>query len=286
MIEVPFLPPGLVERHQRLDVGAGSRTPEGARCKSCGNSARACRFLVSGRRTTRENPGARWRLFRRRGVERPFDTQRSDMREERETRRRSGLHRVAHEVLIEVEHRREVRRRERGPDHVRAGGGLETRTHRRAAAAAEERFRPLLSTARRSAAATTRSAPYARRRRSALATAVGRRRTEPAAALPVDQLQALAVEQDFELLARYGSEAGRRHVVAENRRHRHRVLAGGGEEVLDEDAAARAERQPFDVIVLRRVFRRAVHLQVRRRGLADRQAADLARRRYVRFHER
>ena len=48
-----------------------------------------------------------------------------------------------------------------------------------------------------------------------------------------------------------------------------------GNTCVHEHAAAGAERQPFDVVVLRRVFRRAVDDQRRRRRLADRQTADL-----------
>ena len=54
-----------------------------------------------------------------------------------------------------------------------------------------------------------------------------------------------------EPLARDRAEPGRRHVVAEDRRHGDRVLAVRGEQMIDEQSATRAERQPFDVIVLR-----------------------------------
>src|SRR5439155_8298069 len=116
--------------------------------------------------------------------------------------------------------------------------------------APEERFRTLLTTRRRSrrgAASATAACSRAASALAALAAAVVCRRAKSAAALPIQQLEPLAVEQDFELLARHGSESGRRHVVAENRRHRDRVFAVGGEDMLLHDPAARAERQPFDV---------------------------------------
>ena len=59
-----------------------------------------------------------------------------------------------------------------------------------------------------------------------------------------------------------------------------------GNTCVHEHAAAGAERQSFDVVVLRRVFRRAVDDQRRRRRLADRQAADLPRRRHVGLDQR
>src|SRR5207245_8250175 len=102
------------------------------------------------------------------------------------------------------------------------------------------------------------------------------RRAESPASLPILQVDPIAVEQYFELLAGDGSEAGGRHVVAEDRRHRHRVFAVGREHVLDEHPAARAVRKPFDVILLRRVFGRAVQDKRWRRRLADGEAADLS----------
>ena len=53
-----------------------------------------------------------------------------------------------------------------------------------------------------------------------------------------------------------------------------------------EHPAARAERQTLDVIILRRIFRSSVHHQARRLSLADRQPADLPRRRNVGLHQR
>ena len=58
------------------------------------------------------------------------------------------------------------------------------------------------------------------------------------------------------------------------------VLGVERERVLDQHAAARAERQALDVLVLRQLARRRVRRLCRgRRAIADGQAADLQRRR-------
>ena len=75
--------------------------------------------------------------------------------------------------------------------------------------------------------------------------------------VPVEQLHALAVDRDLELLA---LDLSQQIVeVAGDPVDLDHVLAVGRELVLDEHAAARAERQPLDVAVLRRVGRRVVH---------------------------
>src|SRR5438445_437956 len=63
---------------------------------------RARGFLGGHRRAADEDARARRRFLRRRRVERPFDANRADVREEREAGRRSRLQRVAHEMLIEI----------------------------------------------------------------------------------------------------------------------------------------------------------------------------------------
>ncbi len=102
--------------------------------------------------------------------------------------------------------------------------------------------------------------------------------------VPVEQLHALAVDRHLELFALDPAEHGLE--VAGDAFHLERVLAVGRELVFDEHPAARAERQAFDVIVLRRVRRHVEHRLRRRRRLADREPADLSGRRQVRFHER
>ena len=160
-----------------------------------------------------------------------------------------------------------MRGEERGADLVRSRGGREAHAHR--APVAEERFRAGLARAAGSLDAIA---------------AIGRRRA--AAAVPVHESQSITVEQDFEPLAGDRPEAGRRHVVAEDRRDRDRVFAVRREQMVDEQAAARAERQPFDVIVLRRVLARPVDHQRRVFRAAEREAADLLRRGHVRLDQR
>src|SRR4029453_18771964 len=129
--------------------------------------------------------------------------------------------------------------------------------------AAKKRFGPLLTAGRRRRAAAAPGsrgcAASALRRRCAVPSAVRLRGAKGGAALPVNQLQPLAIEENLELLARDRSEAGRRHVVAEDRCHRDRVLAVGRKDVLLKDAAAGAKRKPFDVVVLRAVLGRWIH---------------------------
>ena len=120
--------------------------------------------------------------------------------------------------------------------------------------------------------------PVPRRARCAgatAATAVGRR--VPATTLPVHDPETLAVEQHLDPLAWHRAESGRRHVVAEDRRDRERVLAVRGERVRHQHAAARAERQPLDVIVLRGVFTRAIDDERRLLRISHREPADLLR---------
>ena len=105
------------------------------------------------------------------------------------------------------------------------------------------------------------------------------------APLPIQQLDSLGVEKNFKFFARNGTEARRRHIVAKDRSNRNVVLAVGWEDVLHQHPAARAERQSFDVIVLRRVLGRPVDRQRRRCGFANREAADLLRRRNVSFDQ-
>src|SRR5881398_3630247 len=143
------------------------------------------------------------------------------MREEGEAGCWSRLQRVAHEVAIEIEQRRKVRREERRADLMLAHRRLEADAHGRAAAAAEECFRSLLAAAGRSGGAAAAARCCAAATGGGLAVTVRVGRAEPAAALPVEQLQALAVEQHFKLFARHRAETCRRHVVAEDWRHGH-----------------------------------------------------------------
>ena len=290
VLEVAVLATRVVERHQRLGFRSGDRTPERPACHGRHDLPRARQFLRGSRWMAGEDPLAARRLLRRRCVERSFDSDRAHVREEREAGRRTGLDRVAHEVLVEIEQRRVVRGQEGRAKHVRTRGRREAHPHGRAAAATEEGFRPLLTTAGWShptpASAWWRGATAASRGLSGGAAAIGFRRAEPPAPLPIHQLEPFAVEQNLELLARHRPESGRRHVVAENRRHGHCVLAVGGEDMLDDHAAASTEGKSFDVIVLRGVLGCAIDDQSRLRRLADCEPADFAGRRHVCLDER
>ena len=105
--------------------------------------------------------------------------------------------------------------------------------------------------------------------------------------VPVEQAGALAVDQDFEFFAGHVAErAAVPHVAALHRGHLEGVLAVGGELMAREQSAARAERQPLDVVVLRGVLGHLIHRLARRRYVAHRQAADLSRRRHVGLEQR
>ena len=96
-----------------------------------------------------------------------------------------------------------------------------------------------------------------------------------------EQRHALAVDRDVDVL-----EA---RVVAVGERHLERVLAVGGEHVIDDHAAARAVRRALDVVprVLRHVGLVGVGLVDRRRVLvAHRHAADVAGGVEVRLEQR
>ena len=106
------------------------------------------------------------------------------------------------------------------------------------------------------------------------------------ARVDVHQRDALAVDRDFDLLAAIRAAeqvAGRSH-VQHDLEH---VVAVGREHVQHRHAAARAERRAFDVAHLRRGARHLPGGRGRRRvAIADREAADLAGRAQVAFHQR
>ena len=91
----------------------------------------------------------------------------------------------------------------------------------------------------------------------------------------------LAVDRDVERRRRRGRRRRRR------RRSQNSYSASSGKVCGDEQAAARAERQPLDVLVVRPLAgRRVGDLRRRRRAIAHGLAADLHRRRDVALHER
>src|SRR5262249_55561698 len=68
--------------------------------------------------------------------------------------------------------------------------------------------------------------------------------------IPIKKPDALAVDRDFKLLTLHSAE--HRLKVSSNALHLKRILAVSRKLVLDQNAAASPEGQPFDVIVLRR----------------------------------
>ena len=165
------------------------------------NLARAGGFVSRARRPAHEDCLAARRVLRRHRVERPFDADGADVREEGVARRRTGLQRGADELLVEVEHRRKVGLEERRAERVQTGRRLEADDH--LAGADLTRL-----------AAVHGAGPLTAADRCVLT----------AAAFPIEELEPLAVQAHFETLAGNRPETGRRHVVAENRRHRDRVF--------------------------------------------------------------
>src|SRR2546426_2016496 len=150
------------------------------------------------------------------------------MGKERIPGRRPRLQGVAREVLVEVEDWGKIGLQERHADHMRSGRRLETDRH----------FR--------NGVAVDRSRGLHGRLLTACFPTIGRRHAKSTTTLPVEQVQAFAVEQHVELLARNRTETGWRHVVPEYRRDRDGVLAVGWKNVLYQHAAARSKRQSFD----------------------------------------
>ena len=161
-------------------------------------------------------------------------------------------------MAIQIEQRRVLRCQEGCTHSMRPGRGFEPDAHRCAIRTPEERFRPCLA--------------GSHGRLPSSATIGG---GEPASPIPVDECQPFAIEQELEPLARHRTKAGRRHVVAENRRDRDGVLAVGRKHVLDEHSATRSERQALDVIVLRRVLSGVYRRECRRLRIAEREPGDL-----------
>ncbi len=96
---------------------------------------------------------------------------------------------------------------------------------------------------------------------------------------------ALPVERDFEVVRHFEPANDVDRLPIQLRADD--VLAVDREGVADQHAAARADRQAFDVIVLRQIAAHAKRL-LRRRDLriADGQAGDLPRRRQIALHQR
>ena len=172
------------------------------------------------------------------------------MRIEREARQPAGLDGAAQERVVQIEAGGQVGGEERDADRVRAGLDREAEIDRQLA---------------RSAAGSS----------------------HPQRLVPIDQRDPLAVEEDLELLPAHLSEGpGVAHVAHVHRHHPEGVLAVGGKQMPHVESAARSERQPVDVVVLRRILRDAIDGLGRRRDVADGQPGDAGRRRQVGLEQR
>ncbi len=200
-----------------------------------------------------EDPLAARRVAGARRVVRAVDSHAADMREERVARQTAGLDRAALERAIHVEAGRVVRREERDADTMRpcAHGNLHVDRLELAAEAAEAGL------------------------------------VQSERLVPIDQRDPCAVDEHLELLAANLAERAEvAHVAEIHGIDLEVVRRVRGELVLDDETAARAERQAFDVVVLSLVARDAVH-HLRRLGhLAEREAADLAGGAQIRLQQR
>ena len=102
--------------------------------------------------------------------------------------------------------------------------------------------------------------------------------------IPIEQLHPLTIDRDFEFLALHAAQNCLE--VTGNAFHLERILAVGRELIFNQDAAARPERQPHDVVILRRIGGHFEDGLGWRRHIADGQTADFSRRREIRFHQR
>jgi len=101
--------------------------------------------------------------------------------------------------------------------------------------------------------------------------------------IPVEQVQAFAVDRHFQLF--FGDLAQDPREVAGDAFHRERVLAVGGELILDQHAAACSKRQTFDAVILRGVDRHIKDNLTRLGFATHRETADLACSGEVSLHE-
>ena len=102
--------------------------------------------------------------------------------------------------------------------------------------------------------------------------------------VPVEQLHALAVHADLEHLPLDLTEDVLR--IADHGNDLEDILSVRRELVLDQDSAPAPEGEPLDVVILGGAVGHLIDSLRRGRRAADRQAADLSRRRQVRLHQR
>src|SRR6516225_5373235 len=150
------------------------------------------------------------------------------MREIRKSRRGTCLNRIAHAMLVQIKNRSKVRLKECHAQVVRSGLRGDSDFHSRSAEVKTGLSAPHLS--------------------YLAAAAISCRRAS--AALPIQQLDALAIQQNFQLFAWNGAKALRRHVVAEYRSDRDLIFGIRRKDVPDQHSTASSERQSFNVVIL------------------------------------
>ena len=243
------LPAHPVEAHDGVEVRGARRPPVGAADEGRQDLLGAGVLVAGAARPADEDAAAARRVAGPGRVVGAVDTQAADVGMEGEARQPSRLDGAAQERVVQVETGREVRGEERDADGVRTGGDREPQVDGELAGAAPEP-------------------------------------PDPQRVVPVDEGRPLAVEEDLELLAAHLAEGpGVAHVAHVHRHHPEHVLAVGGEEMLDAQPAAGAERQPLHVVVLGGVLGDAVDGLGRGGDVADGEPADAGRRRQVGLDE-
>src|SRR5437870_2849097 len=187
----------------------------------------------------------------------------ASMREIGEAGRGACLHRIAHEMLIQIKDWSKVRLQKGNPQVMQAGFCRNSDLHRGATQVLTR-----LSTLHR---------------RDSTTAAIGWGRST--AALPIQKFDPLAIQKHFEFFARNRAKTLRRHVVTENGRYRDLVFALGRKNMPDQHSAPRSEGQSFDMVILRCVLWSSVNGQRRCRSFADGEPADLLSRRDISFYK-
>src|SRR5262249_34009334 len=129
IVESSFFAGLFVELHQFVHIRDACGTPERSRRKIGDDFSRACALIRGPSRTACKNSPAAWGIVCLFGIVGTFNSDSTDMREICETRSRTGLYRVAHEVLVEVQHRSEVGLQESDAKRMRPGLGRKTYLH-------------------------------------------------------------------------------------------------------------------------------------------------------------
>src|SRR5262245_8650086 len=134
VVEAPFFAALLVKLHQSVHIGGARRTPECLCSKVSNDFPGACVFICCVRRTAHKDLAAAWRILSLLRIERTFDPDCADMRKVCEAGCGTRLYRVAHEVLIEVQHRRKIGLQKRYAERMRSGSCRKANAHSTGAA--------------------------------------------------------------------------------------------------------------------------------------------------------